>query len=116
MNAKDFSSRFSFEDWSELCSLGDFTRAVEAGEFDRAEVIAHEHFQRRDEAGARVVLEWERRHAEARALVAQWAAATGRTGGDHKQARQSRIRRIVKHGIDSDYARAIRAEAGMIVE
>lgn len=120
MNLQSFSARFSFEDLAALCARPDFLAAVEASDFALAEVLAAQFFAARDASSIDIAvaqqLNWDSRHAEAKALVAQWAAATGHTGGDHKQARQSRIRRIVKHGINSDYARAIRAEAGMISE
>ena len=35
-----FSSRFSFSDWSFLCSHSDFSEAAEKGDLDKAEMIA----------------------------------------------------------------------------
>lgn len=120
MNTETFAKRFTAGEWFELCALANFNAAVMAGEWESAEVIAHEHLTRRwdDEIhrAAAGVAGWEARHQAARELVHQWAEATGRTGREHKQVRQSRIRRIVKHGLASEYARKIRAEAGMISE
>jgi hypothetical protein len=38
---KQFAARFSFDDWSYLTGKMEFLNAVEAGEFEQAEVIAN---------------------------------------------------------------------------
>lgn len=58
----------------------------------------------------KVVLE-KTLHQEAQQLVYDWAMATGHTGQQHAQARQSRIRKVMKNGLDSDYARKLMREA-----
>ena len=48
----------------------------------------------------------------AQALVAAFAAATGKTGSRWAQSRQSHRRKLRKHGLDSDYAARLRAAIG----
>ena len=52
----------------------------------------------------------QQEHAPACALVAEWAAATGHTGRDGRQSRACRIKKLMRYGLASAYADALRAE------
>ncbi len=58
-------------------------------------------------AGIKPEERYENVHALACEIVAAWAKANGRTGRKNAQTRQSKIRKIVKNGLDSEYARKI---------
>ena len=116
-----FMAQFGQLDWVDFCGTPGFSEAWEAGEIARASVIAHGVLVRKNrldkeptaEQWAKIssnIQEQGRLHDAARSLVAQWARATGRTGKSHKQARQSRIRKLVKNGMQSDYAKRLKAE------
>ena|ERR1017187_6518680 len=58
---------------------------------------------------------WANLHREAQELVKAWAISMKRTGAAHKQARQGRIRKLVKHGLDSRYADGLRKEIANVL-
>lgn len=112
-----FAARFSLEDWQWFCSFENFTKAVEDLELGIAEVISHEKFTERDEpvirAGAAALSALEKQHELVREFVSLWAQQLGRTGRKWKQSRQNHIRRLMQHGLTSDYASKMRTQAGI---
>jgi hypothetical protein len=114
--AEAFAARFSGDDWAWLVNLpdGKFWNLVEDGDFEGAEIMAECLLANRNMpatwAAAEAQERWEKMHQAAREMVARWARATGRTGGAHKQARQARIRGLMKNGLESAYAARLKAE------
>lgn len=115
-----FAARFSYEDWSWLCTFEKFNQAVQAVELGVAEVIAHEKFAERDAVSPETLAEMDDRfHRQQenniliREFVTLWANQLGRNGKAWKQSRQNHIRRLMKHGLGSDYAMKMRMQAGI---
>lgn len=110
-----FAARFNPDDWTELCRSQKFLDAVEALEFGLAEVIAWEillkDLNANAEVSAKIHANQERLHESVRAFVSVWAAKTSRTGKGSKQSRQGHIRKLMKHGINSEYAQKMLDEA-----
>lgn len=46
-------------------------------------------------------------------FVKIWAAKLGKVGRKWKQSRQAHVRKLAKHGLNSEYARKMAAEAGI---
>jgi len=113
MTADEFGSRFSIEEWFDLLLAPGFEDALDRRDWKRAEAIAHEALGPRQtdlEVAAAYQTEQAQLHREVRSFVGQWARALGRTGPAHKQARQCRIRSLMKHGLASPYAHKLHAE------
>lgn len=112
------NGEISTEQHIELSTSPAYCRACEAGDWPLVRVIAfcfaNKTLDADAQTGAEILIERERRHKAASDLVAIWARATGRTGGAHKQSRQNHIRRLLKRGISSDYARKMMLEAGLV--
>jgi hypothetical protein len=110
-----FRRRFSNEDWQTLCRNTKFLDAIEAGEIDLAEVIAWEillsDLNRDSDVAAKLHAERERLHEAVRAFVFIWADKTDRAGRKWKQSRQNHIRRLMKLGLQSEYAKKMLAQA-----
>ena len=112
---EQFAGCFSAEDWGLLCTDEKFLAAIQAQDWDQAEVIAWAKFMKRDQAEISLMAEvrarHDRLHEAARQFVSVWAKATGKTGGKWKQSRQNHIRRLMKNGLASDYAAKMAGEA-----
>lgn len=117
MTAELFTSRFNQADWTALCAIPQFNEAVAAEDFALAEVIAWRQLTNNLNTP---VNDWtevgkiERLHLACREFVAVWARRTGREGRGGKQSRQNHIRKLMKRGLNSDFARKMCLEAGIV--
>lgn len=116
-NIASFALRFSDSDWTAICGRADFHAAIESADFDLAEVIARRELDRNLSAlpSLAVCVDSTPEHGAARAFVSAWAACVGKTGRAGKQSRQGHIRKLMRHGLGSDYARKMAAQAGLTI-
>lgn len=112
-----FASRFSIDDWQMLLQIPGFDEAVAKGAFDEAEAIAWfeltKDMNRDAISAAEAYCARIKEHAAVCDFVRIWAAKTNRVGGKGKQSRQNHIRKLMKHGLKSEYARKMAVEAGL---
>lgn len=66
-----------------------------------------------------MVLNWKKAESDRKAqmdFVSKWACAVGKTGSKGKQSRQGHLRKLAKHGLKSEYAFKMAAQAGIPLE
>ena len=102
---RQFAAIFTAEDWLFLTAIPEFNAALEDWEFGQAEVIARVRLFERDRAsidvGALAMVARDEAHEAVAEFVRIWALRCGR---------QNHIRRLMAHGLDSNYAAAMKRE------